>query len=121
VHGRKLSRSETQISAWELALAKPLKHNSKFVVKSSRLGLARKALVVGFGIAGKKASSASVGGSGTVQASTHALNLFDSDSSASSDETAPPPHTPGAANKRPRKSPPPKDILKPSATKGSFE
>jgi hypothetical protein len=94
VHGRKLSRSETQISAWELALAKPLKHNSKFVVKSSRLGLARKALVVGFGIAGKKASSASVGGSGTVQASTHALNLFGSDSAASSGETAspPPPH-----------------------------
>jgi hypothetical protein len=71
----------------ELALAKPLKHSKKFVVKSSGLSLAKKASIVGIGIAGMKKSSTSTGGSDTTHASMHALNLFDSDSSASSDES----------------------------------
>jgi hypothetical protein len=50
---------------------------------------------------------------------TRALNLFDSDSSASGDESAPSPSKP--PRKCPRKSSLTKGILKPSVTKGSFE
>jgi hypothetical protein len=54
VCGRRSSHSGTQTFAQELALAKPLKHNNNFFVKSSGLSLAKKASVAGVDIAGKK-------------------------------------------------------------------
>jgi hypothetical protein len=68
-------------------------------------------------VAGKKMHSASVGGSDTIQASTRALDLFGSGSSASHDEMThwEPPH------KRPRNFPLPKGVPKPSMSKGNFE
>jgi hypothetical protein len=63
-HGRKLSLSETQTSAQELALVKPIKRSNKFAAKSSRLSPAENASVAGVKVASKKASSTSTGGSG---------------------------------------------------------
>jgi hypothetical protein len=90
-HGRRSSHFRTQTSTKEFALAKPVKCSSKFAVKSSGLSVAEKASGMGIKIAGKKMSSTSTGGRGMTQALTRALNLFDSDSSASDDESAPSP------------------------------
>jgi hypothetical protein len=89
-HGRRSSHSVTQASAQELALAKLLKCSMKFVAKSSGFSLAEKASVAGVEAAGKKMSSTSLAGSATTCAPKHALNLFDSGSLASDDETDPP-------------------------------
>jgi hypothetical protein len=47
------------MSAQELALAKPLKCNTKFAAKSSRLSPTEKASIVGVEAAGRKMSSTS--------------------------------------------------------------
>jgi hypothetical protein len=52
--GRKSFDSGSQTSAMELALAKPMKHSNKFVVKSSRLRVAEKATAATIKIARKK-------------------------------------------------------------------
>jgi hypothetical protein len=70
--GRRSSRSGTQPSAQELALAKALKPRKKFVAKTT----------VGAKAVGKKMFCTFVGGSGATCAPKHALNLFGSDSSA---------------------------------------
>jgi hypothetical protein len=62
----------------------------------------------------------STGGSDAAQALAHALDLFNSDSSTSDGETT----NPVSPWKRPRKSPVPKNVLKPSealAAKGTLE
>jgi hypothetical protein len=94
VRRRRLSHSRNQTSARKLALAKPLKHGNKFVAKSSELRLVDKPSIAGIDIAGKKKSSTSVGGSSVTHALTCVLNLFDSNSSDSGDESAPPGATP---------------------------
>jgi predicted Zn-dependent protease len=86
-------------------------------VKSSGLSPTEEASIAGVKVAGKKASSTSTDGSGVTQAVKHALNLFDSSSSASKDKAAPP----EPPQKRPRKSPPTKDTPKPTTVKGIFE
>jgi hypothetical protein len=87
--GRKSFLSGTQTSAQELALAKPVKHISKFVVKSSGLTVIEKATAATIKIVGKNLCSTSTGGSGATWASTHALDFFDSGSSVSDDEPTP--------------------------------
>jgi hypothetical protein len=116
-HGRKSFDSGTQTSALELALAKPMKRNNKFVTKSSRLSIAEKATDVTIKIVSKKMYSASAGGSSMIRPSTRALDLFGSGSLAYDDETTPrePPY------KRPRKFPMPKGVLKASVMGGNFE
>jgi hypothetical protein len=86
---RKSSHSRTQTSTQELPLVKPLKRSMKFAAKSSGLSPAEKASITGVEAAGKKASSTSTAGSGTIHAPKLALNLFDSGSSMSDDKTAP--------------------------------
>jgi hypothetical protein len=66
----------------ELALAKPMKRSNKFVTKSSRLSVVKKATATTIKIAGKKTYSASAGGSGVIRASTCVLDLFGLGSSA---------------------------------------
>jgi hypothetical protein len=88
--GRRSSHYGTQTSTQELALAKPLKHSMNFATKSSRLSPAEKASITGVEAASKKMSSTSAARSGATRAPKRALNLFDSSSSASDDETAPP-------------------------------
>jgi hypothetical protein len=56
-------------------------------VKAFGLSVAKKATAVIIKIASKKTHSASAGGSSTIQASTHVLDLFGLGSSASNDET----------------------------------
>jgi hypothetical protein len=84
---RKSFDSGSQTSTLELVLAKPMKCSNKFVAISSGLSVAKKATAATVKVAGKKMHSASVGGSGTIQALTHALDLFGSGSSVSDDET----------------------------------
>jgi hypothetical protein len=72
-----------------VALAKQLKHNMKFAAKSSRLSTVEKAYVARVEVAGKKISSTSVAGSSVTHVPKHALDLFDSSSSALDGETAP--------------------------------
>jgi hypothetical protein len=94
------SRSVDQTSTQELALAKPLKQSKIFV--SHSLG------------------SSSTDGRGVTQALTCVLGLFNSGSSDSDGE----PTNPASPQKRPRKSPIPKIVLKPSealATKCTLE
>jgi hypothetical protein len=79
-HSRRSSRSEGQTSAQGLALAKALKPNKKFAVKTS---------VVGVEATGKKTLCTSACKSGMTHALKHALDLFGSDSSASDGETIP--------------------------------
>jgi hypothetical protein len=116
-HRRRSSHSAVQTSVQELALAKPLKHSSKLATKSSGLSVAERAFVAGVKTGSKKMSSSFTDGSGMTPALTHALNLFDLDSSASDDENAPP----EPPWKHLRGSPRPKDMPKSSATKGTFE
>jgi hypothetical protein len=85
--GRGSSRSGTRTSAQEFALAKPLKPSKKFVAQSSGLSIAEKTSPTGVKIVCKKVSSTSTGGSDTTWASTRALDLFDSGSSASDGES----------------------------------
>jgi hypothetical protein len=87
--GRRSSHYVTQTSAQEVALAKPFKHSTKFATKSSGLSPAKKASITRFEATAKKMSSASAIGSGATYAPKCALNLFDSGSSTSNDETAP--------------------------------
>jgi hypothetical protein len=101
-----------------LALAKPMKHSNKFVVKSSEPSIAEKATAAIVNIAGKKMCSTSAGGSSATRALTRALDMFGSGLSVSNDETTPPLEPP---RKRPRKFPLPKDVPKPSVMKGNFE
>jgi hypothetical protein len=111
--GRRLTRSEAQTSAQELAFVPPLKHSVKFGAKSSGLSPTQKASLA----AGKKTFSSSMGRSSAVRALKRVLNFFGSDSSASDEEAAP--------SKRPQKrskeSSILKDIPKSSPAKGMFE
>jgi hypothetical protein len=71
-------------------------------------------------ILGGKTSSTTAGGSGAAQTPTHALDLFDSGSSASDSKMA----NPAPPRKRLRKSPVPKSVLKPfeaPTAKGTLE
>jgi hypothetical protein len=102
-----------------LALAKPMKHSNKFVVKSSEPSIAEKATAAIVNIAGKKMCSTSAGGNSATRALTRALDRFGSGFLAWKDETPPPPPEP--PRKRPRKFPLPKDVPKPSVMKGNFE
>jgi hypothetical protein len=68
-------------------------------------------------VSGKRASSTSTGGSDATPGSAHALNLFDSGSSASDCETV----VPALHQKRPQKSPALKKVPKPRAVKGNFK
>jgi hypothetical protein len=111
--GRRSSHSETQTSAQELALAKPLKHGTKFAAKSSGLSPAEKASITRVEAASKKTSSTSAAGGSM----TRALNLFDSGSSASDDSTAPPEQP----QKRSRETPLSEDVPKSLAVKGILE
>jgi hypothetical protein len=87
-HGRRFSHSRTQTSAQELALAMPLKCSTKFATKASGLSPAEKASIAGVEATGKKTSSAFVARNGMTRAPKHSLNLFDSGSSVSDDETS---------------------------------
>jgi hypothetical protein len=80
-----------------MALAKPLKSSKKFFSHSS--------------------GPSSADGGSTAQASTHALDLFDSGSSASDGE----PTNLGPPQKRPRKSLVPKTVSKALATKDTLD
>jgi hypothetical protein len=92
-HAKGSSCSRDQTSAQELALAKPLKQRRKFVSQSSGLSITEKTSFANVKISGAKTSLTSVGGGGEGQALAHALDLFDSDSSASDGEVAAPvPH-----------------------------
>jgi hypothetical protein len=115
--GRKSFDFGTQTSALEVTLAKLVKRSNKFIAKSSRLIIVEKATAMTIKIAGKKTHSASAGGSDTIQASTRALDLFGSSSSASDDETTPrePPH------KHPRIFVHPKGVPKSSVMRSNFE
>jgi hypothetical protein len=66
-----------------------LKCSKKFAAKSFGLSPAEKASIAGVEVAGKKTSSTSVAESGATHAQKHVLNLFDSGSLASDDETTP--------------------------------
>jgi hypothetical protein len=77
------SHCGTQTTAQELALAKPLKVSKKFGAQSLGLSIADKASPAGVKIGNKKTSSTSAGRSDATLASAHALDLFDSASSAS--------------------------------------
>jgi hypothetical protein len=116
-HGRRSSHSGTQTSAQVLALVKPLKCNTKFAANSSRLSPAKKASITGVEAAGKKTSSTFTARSGVTHAPKHALNLFDSGSSASDDETAPS----RRPWKRSRETPLSGDVPKSLTAKSIFE
>jgi hypothetical protein len=111
--GRRLSHSETQTSAQELALAKSLKHSSKFAAKSSSISTAERASVASVKVVGKKMSSTCAGGSVAAHALTRVLNLFDSASDNKNAPSEPP-------RKRLSKSPLAKGVRKPSMTKGNL-
>jgi hypothetical protein len=115
--GRRSSHSRIQTSAQELALAKPLKHITKFTAKSSGLSPTEKASIAGVEAAGKKTSSTPTTGSGVTHAPKRALNLFDSSSSASDDDTAPSEWP----RKRSRETPLFEDVPKSLVAKGIFE
>jgi hypothetical protein len=109
--GRKSFDSGSQTSTLELALAKPMKHSNKFVVKSSGLSVAEKAIASTVEVVSKKTHSASAGGRGMIWALMCALDLFGSSSSSSD-------------NKMTLQEPPhkhPKGVLKPSVSKGNFK
>jgi hypothetical protein len=90
-------------SPHRVVIAKPLGRDKKLSVKSSGLSVAEKASLAGIGTAKEKPK--------------RALNLFDSDSSASDDDIAP--------SQRPRKrvkdSSISKQVAKPALTRGMFE
>jgi hypothetical protein len=111
VHGRRSSHSVIQTSAQELALAKPLKCNVKFVAKSSRLSPTKKDVVAGIEAVAKKMSSTSTTGSGVTHAPKYALNLFDSSRTAPLEWSW----------KRYRETSFSKDVLKSLAALGIFE
>jgi hypothetical protein len=104
-HHRKSSYPRAQTSTQELALAKPLKRSTKFVVESSGLNPAK-----------QKTSFAPAGGSGATRALKRALDLFGSDSLASDAKASPPEQS----QKRPREFSILKDIPKSSSAKGAF-
>jgi hypothetical protein len=64
--GRKSFDSGTQTSMLEVALAKPVKHSNKFIVKSFGLSVVKKVTVATVMIADKKTHSASVGGNNMI-------------------------------------------------------
>jgi hypothetical protein len=75
-----------QTSAQELVRAKPLKASQKFSLRSSGLSIIEKTSFVNVKISRGKTSSTSMGGGGLDWAPAHALDLFNSGSSASDDE-----------------------------------
>jgi hypothetical protein len=89
----------------------------KFAAKSSGLSPVENASVAGVEAAGKKMSSTSVARSSTAHAPKCALNLFDSDSSMSVDETAPPEWP----QKRSQNTSLSEDVPKSLAAQGIFE
>jgi hypothetical protein len=101
--GRKLTRRETRTSAQDIAVAKPLGSGKILSAKSSGFSIAEKASLVGIETAGGKPKCA--------------LNLFNSDSSTSNDDTTP--------SQRPRKcakdSSVSKQVAKPALTRAMFE
>jgi hypothetical protein len=101
----------------EVALAKPVKHSNKFIVKSFGLSVVKKVIAATVMIADKKTHFASVGGNNVIQASTHALDLHGLGSSVSDDETKPR----ELPCKRPRNFLLPKGVPKPSVMGGNFE
>jgi hypothetical protein len=107
-HGKRLSRSRARTSAQELALAKALKPNKKFGVKTSTTGVEA---------IGKQTFYISVGGSDATCALKCALNLFGSDSSTSDGETVPI----DWSCKRSKETSLAQDIPKSYALKGIFE
>jgi hypothetical protein len=82
------SRSGTQTSTQELALAKPVKASKKFITPSSGLSTAEKTSPIDARVVGKRMSSISAGGSDTALAPAHAPYLFGSGSSSSNGEAA---------------------------------
>jgi hypothetical protein len=115
-----LSHFGNQTSMQELALTKPLKESKKFISHSLGPSTVEKTSPAIIKILGGRTSSTTAGGSGTAQAPTHALDLFDSGSSASDSKMA----NPAPPWKRLRKSPVPKSVLKPfeaPAMKGTLE
>jgi hypothetical protein len=88
--GRISSHFVTHTSTQELALAKSLKHSTKFAAKSSRHSPTEKASITRIEVAGKKMSSTFMARSGVARDPKCVLNLFDSGSPVSDDDTAPP-------------------------------
>jgi hypothetical protein len=111
------SRSGTQTSTQELALAKPVKASKKFITQSSGLSIAEKTSPTDARVVRKRMSSISAGGSDAAPAPAHAPYLFGSGSSSSNGEAAPqaPPQ------KCPRKSLVSMIVLKLPAMKGNLE
>jgi hypothetical protein len=94
-----------------------MKPSIKFSSQSSGLSIMEKTSSANVKISRGRTSSTSTGEGGLVRAPSHVLDLFNSGSSASSDEAV----APLQRRKRPQKSPPPKVVPKPSsapATKG---